>query len=97
MDEAGVRDDLRDYVLEHFADPDVILVVDETRDLKKATMTVQRQYCGSGGSGPGLQDQGMIAIDSGEGFGAGKCQTLIGLPGVPVARLIGVTVFPQAT
>src|ERR1044072_4879895 len=29
-DEAGVRDDLRAYVLEHFADPGAVLVVDET-------------------------------------------------------------------
>ena len=36
-DEAGVRDDLRCYVLEHFADPAAVLVVDETGDLKKGT------------------------------------------------------------
>jgi hypothetical protein len=29
-DEAGVRDDLRGYVQEHFADPGAVLVVDET-------------------------------------------------------------------
>src|SRR2546430_2531468 len=38
-DDAGVRDDLRGYVLEHFADPGAVLVVDETGDLKKGTMT----------------------------------------------------------
>src|SRR5260370_18157113 len=38
-DEAGVCDDLRDYVLEHFADPGAVLVVDETGDVKKGTMT----------------------------------------------------------
>ena len=50
-DEDGVRDDLRDYVLEHFADPGAVLVVDETGDLKKGTMTVgmQRQYTGTAG------------------------------------------------
>jgi SRSO17 transposase len=50
-DEAGVRDDLRGYVLEHFADPGAVLVVDETGDLKKGTMTVgtQRQYTGTAG------------------------------------------------
>jgi SRSO17 transposase len=50
-DEAGVRDDLRGYVLEHFADPRAVLVVDETGDLKKGTMTVgtQRQYTGTAG------------------------------------------------
>jgi SRSO17 transposase len=50
-DEAGVRDDLRGYVLEHFADPDAVLVVDGTGDLKKGTMTAgtQRQYTGTAG------------------------------------------------
>lgn len=50
-DEAGVRDDLRGYVLEHFADPGAVLVVDETGDVKKGTATVgtQRQYTGTAG------------------------------------------------
>jgi SRSO17 transposase len=50
-DEAGVRDDLRGYVLEHFADPGAVLVVDETGDVKKGAMTVgvQRQYTGTAG------------------------------------------------
>ena len=50
-DETGVRDDLRGYVLEHFADSGAVLVVDETGDLKKGTMTVgtQRQYTGTAG------------------------------------------------
>jgi SRSO17 transposase len=50
-DEAGVRDDLRGYVLEHFADPAAVLVVDETGDIKKgaATVGVQRQYTGTAG------------------------------------------------
>src|SRR6516165_1472105 len=50
-DEAGVRDDLRGYVLGHFADPGAVLVVDETGDIKKGTMTVgtQRQYTGTAG------------------------------------------------
>ena len=50
-DEDGVRDDLRGYVLEHFADPGAVLAVDETGDLKKGTATVgaQRQYTGTAG------------------------------------------------
>jgi SRSO17 transposase len=46
-----VRDDLRGYVVEAFGDPDGILVVDETGDLKKgeATVGVQRQYTGTAG------------------------------------------------
>src|SRR6476659_11091465 len=50
-DETGMRDDLRGYVLEHFADSGAVLVVDETGDLKKGTATVgvQRQYTGTAG------------------------------------------------
>jgi SRSO17 transposase len=50
-DEAEVRDDLRGYVLEHFADSGALLVVDETGDLKKGSITVavQRQYTGTAG------------------------------------------------
>jgi SRSO17 transposase len=46
-----VRDDLRAYVLEHLADPDGVLVVDETGFLKKGTKSagVQRQYSGTAG------------------------------------------------
>jgi SRSO17 transposase len=50
-DEAGVRDDLRGYMLGYFAGPGAVLVVDETGDLKKGTMTTgtQRQYTGTAG------------------------------------------------
>src|SRR6476620_6274542 len=50
-DDVGVRDDLRGYVLEHFADPGAVLVVDETGDIKKgmATVGTQRQYTGTAG------------------------------------------------
>src|SRR5262249_24373695 len=34
-DEAGMRDDLRGYVLEHFGDRGAVLVVDETGDVKR--------------------------------------------------------------
>jgi SRSO17 transposase len=50
-DHDGVRDDVRDYVVEHLGDPGAVLVVDETGDLKKGTATVgvQRQYTGTAG------------------------------------------------
>ena len=59
-DEDGVRDDLRDYVVGHLSEPadgrdpgasQVVLVADETGDLKKGTATVgvQRQYTGTAG------------------------------------------------
>jgi SRSO17 transposase len=46
-----VRDDLRDYVVEHLGDPRGVLVVDETGFLKKGTKSagVQRQYSGTAG------------------------------------------------
>jgi SRSO17 transposase len=50
-DTDGVRDDLRDYVLGTLADPDAVLVFDETGDLKKGVYTVgvSRQYTGTAG------------------------------------------------
>src|SRR5215208_3169079 len=50
-DHDGVRDDLRAYLVEHLGDPDGVLVVDETGDLKKGTQTVgvQRQHTGTAG------------------------------------------------
>ncbi|MFB6980334.1 IS701 family transposase [Streptomyces scopuliridis] len=46
-----VRDDLRQYVVEHLHDDQAVLVVDETGDVKKGTDTVgvQRQYTGTAG------------------------------------------------
>ncbi len=50
-DAGGVRDDIRGYVAEHLGDPDGMLVVDETGDVKKGSTTagVQRQYTGTAG------------------------------------------------
>ena len=50
-DAAAVRDDLRDYVVEHLGDPGGVLVVDETGFLKKGTKSagVARQYSGTAG------------------------------------------------
>lgn len=46
-----VRDDIAAYVVDHLGDPDAVVVVDETGDLKKGTDTVavQRQYTGTAG------------------------------------------------
>src|SRR5918992_1607874 len=46
-----VRDDLRDYALEHFGAEDAVLIVDETGFLKKGNKSVgvQRQYSGTAG------------------------------------------------
>src|SRR5574341_188510 len=50
-DQDKVRDDVRDYLVEHLGDQGAVLVVDETGDLKKGTTTVgvQRQYTGTAG------------------------------------------------
>ncbi len=50
-DADAVRDDLRAYVMEHLADPEAVLIVDETGFLKKGAKSVgvQRQYSGTAG------------------------------------------------
>ena len=50
-DADAVRDDLRGYVVDAFGEPDAVLVVDETGDLKKGEQSVgvQRQYTGTAG------------------------------------------------
>jgi len=50
-DADAVRDDLRDYVVEHLGEPDGVLIVDETGFLKKGTKSagVARQYSGTAG------------------------------------------------
>ncbi len=50
-DANALRDVVRDHVVDHFGDPDAVLVVDETGFLKKGTAScgVSRQYTGSAG------------------------------------------------
>ncbi|MFD6918443.1 IS701 family transposase [Streptomyces virginiae] len=50
-DAEAVRDDVREYVVEHLHDEAAVLVVDETGDVKKGahTVGVQRQYTGTAG------------------------------------------------
>ena len=50
-DADAVRDDVRDYVIDHLGDPEAVLVIDESGDCKKGTQTVgvQRQYTGTSG------------------------------------------------
>jgi len=50
-DADAVRDDVRRIVVDRLGDPDGVLVVDETGDLKKGvhTVGVQRQYTGTAG------------------------------------------------
>lgn len=50
-DHRGVAAEARDYVTTAFADPEAILVLDETGDLRKGAFSVgvQRQYTGTVG------------------------------------------------
>jgi SRSO17 transposase len=75
-DADAVRDDLRDYVVEHLGRRDAVLVVDETGFLKKGDHSagVQRQYSGTAGRIENCQigvflayasDQGHAFIDRG--------------------------------
>lgn len=67
-DTDGVRDDLRGYVVDHLGDPDAVLVVDETGDVKKgsATVGVQRQYTGTAGRIENAQ-VGVYLVYAGQG------------------------------
>ena len=97
-DDAGMRDDLRGYVLEHFADPGVVLVVDETGDLKRGTATVgtQRQYTGTAGRTENAQVAVYLAYaaPAGPRSSTGRC-TCPG-PGRPTRPGAGPPECPQA-
>ncbi len=64
-----VRDDLQDYVVEHLADADGVLVVDETGFLKKGdkSVGVQRQYSGTAGRIENCQIGVFLAYASAHG------------------------------
>lgn len=65
-DVGGVRDDVRDYVIEHLGEPDGVLIVDETGFLKKGTRSagVQRQYSGTAGRTENCQIGTFLAYAS---------------------------------
>ena len=64
-----VRDDLKTYVIEHLADADGALVVDETGFLKKGgkSVGVQRQYSGTAGRIENCQVGVFLAYASAKG------------------------------
>jgi SRSO17 transposase len=73
-DAEAVRDDLRGYVLAHLGDPDAVLVVDETGDVKKGTATVgvQRQYTGTAGRIENSQVAVYLTYAARVGYAAGS-------------------------
>jgi SRSO17 transposase len=70
-DADGVRDDLRDYLVDHLGEEGAVLVVDETGDLKKGTRTVgvQRQYTGTAGKVDNAQVAVYLAYATTAGHG----------------------------
>jgi SRSO17 transposase len=70
-DHDGVRDDVRDYLVERLGDPQAVLVVDETGDLKKGAQTVgvQRQYTGTAGRVENAQVAVLVVYASPAGHG----------------------------
>ena len=65
----GVRDDVRDYVVEHLGDPQGVLIGDETGFLKKGRRSagVQRQYSGTAGRTENCQIGTFLAYASPHG------------------------------
>ena len=68
-DADAVRDDVRTVVIDRLGDPDGVLVVDETGDLKKGihTVGVQRQYTGTAGRIENAQVSVFLAYASRHG------------------------------
>jgi SRSO17 transposase len=65
----GVRDDVRDYVIEHLGDAGGVLIADETGFIKKGTRSagVQRQYSGTAGRTENCQIGVFLAYASRHG------------------------------
>ena len=65
-----VRDDLRDYVLEHLGEPEATLVIDETSFPKRGNKSagVQKQYCGTTGQVENCQVGVFLAYVSAKGY-----------------------------
>jgi SRSO17 transposase len=68
-DADGVRDDVRAWLVEHLADPEAVLVIDETGDLNKGSHTVgvQRQDTGTAGK----VDNAQVAVSPADAADAG--------------------------
>ena len=64
-----VRDDIRDYLVEHLGDPDGVLIADDTGFVKKGVRSagVQRQYSGTAGKIENCQIGTFLAYASPKG------------------------------
>lgn len=65
-----VRDDVRGYVVDELGDPNAVLILDDTGDLKKGTASVgtQRQYTGTAGRIENSQVAVFLAYASRHGY-----------------------------
>ncbi|MEW2386711.1 IS701 family transposase [Micromonospora sp. NPDC047707] len=70
-DVEAVRDDVRDYLVEHLGDPQGVLIVDDTGFLKKGVRSagVARQYSGTAGRVENCQVGVFLAYRSAKGHG----------------------------
>lgn len=68
-DADAVRDDLRRYVADELGEPDGVLILDDTGDLKRGhhTVGVQRQYTGTAGKIENAQVAVFLGYASGKG------------------------------
>lgn len=69
-DAEAVRDDVRGYVVDELGDPQAVLILDDTGDLKKGTHSVgvQRQYTGTAGRIENAQVAVFLAYASHRGY-----------------------------
>ncbi len=68
-DADAVRDDLRAFVVDHLSEPDGVLIIDDTGDLKSGSHSVgvQRQYTGTAGRIENAQVATFLAYATGRG------------------------------
>ncbi|WP_433412693.1 IS701 family transposase [Microtetraspora malaysiensis] len=65
-DVEALRDQVRDYVVEHLGSPDAVLIADDTQAIKKGdrSVGVARQYCGATGQVENCQVMPMLTYAS---------------------------------
>jgi SRSO17 transposase len=95
-DHDKVRDDLRDYLVAHFGDPQATLVIDETGDLKKGTHTVgvQRQYTGTAGRVENAQVAVYLVYATDAGHGVVDRELYLPASGPTISSAAGRSASP---
>src|SRR5215218_7525711 len=98
-DHRGVRDDVRDCLVDHLGEEGVVLVVDETGDLKKGSHTVgvQRQYTGTAGKVDNAQVAVYLAYAAEAGHGVIDRELYLPKAGLTILRAAGLLVSPTGS